>query len=77
VPSSKVALNLDFIKPFETHNTVQFILQPSGNSTTVTWTMSGPMPYVSKLISVFMSMDKLIGNDFEKGLANMKAAAEK
>ena len=39
--------------------------------------MSGPMPFMSKLITVFTSMDRMIGNDFEKGLANMKAAAEK
>jgi hypothetical protein len=43
----------------------------------VVWVMSGPMPYISKLMSVFMSMDKMIGKDFETGLANMKAAAEK
>jgi hypothetical protein len=52
-------------------------LQPSGSSTSATWTMSGPLTYPGKLISVFMSMDKLIGSDFETGLNNMKAAAEK
>ena len=77
VPSSKVAINLDFIKPMEGHNNVQFNLQPNSNSTTVTWTMSGPMTYPAKVMCMFISMDKMIGGDFETGLANMKAAAEK
>jgi uncharacterized protein YndB with AHSA1/START domain len=76
-PSSKVGVKLDFTKPMESSNVVAFTLQPNGSSTTVTWTMSGPLTYPGKVISVFMSMDKLIGNDFETGLANMKAAAEK
>ena len=45
--------------------------------TQVTWDMTGPMPFISKMMSVFVSMDAMIGKDFEKGLANMKAAAEK
>ena len=77
VPSSRVAIKLDFIKPMEANDAVQFNLQPFGNSTTVTWTMSGPMSYPAKVMTVFMNMDKMIGKDFEAGLANMKAAAEK
>lgn len=77
VPSSKVGIKLDFIKPMEGHNNVEFTLQPNGNSTNVTWAMAGPLTYPGKLMSVFMSMDKLIGSDFETGLNNMKAAAEK
>ena len=77
VPSSKVAIKLDFIKPMEGHDAVQFALQPNGNSTNVTWTMSGPLTYPGKVMTVFVSMDKMIGGDFETGLANMKAAAEK
>jgi uncharacterized protein YndB with AHSA1/START domain len=77
VPSSKVGIRLDFIKPMEGHDNVQFNLQPNGNSTTVTWTMSGPVSYPAKVMTVFVSMDKMIGGDFETGLANMKAAAEK
>lgn len=77
VPASKIAIKLDFIKPMETNNNVQFNLQPSGNSTTVTWTMSGPVGFPAKVMTVFISMDKMIGPDFETGLANMKAAAEK
>ena len=77
MPTSKIAIKLDFIKPMETNNNVQFNLQPNSNSTTVTWTMSGPVSFPAKVMTVFVSMDKMIGPDFEAGLANMKAAAEK
>jgi hypothetical protein len=77
VPSSKVTIKLDFSKPMEGHNVAEFTLVPSGDSTSVTWAMSGPMPYVAKVMSVFFDMDKLIGKEFETGLANMKAVAEK
>ena len=76
-PPSKVVIKLDFIKPFEGHNTATFLLVPKGDVTDVTWTMDGPSPFVAKLMGVFMNMDKMIGNDFEAGLANLKAAAEK
>jgi hypothetical protein len=70
-------VKLDFLKPFEAHNVAEFTLEPKGDSTNVTWTMDGPAPYISKLMTVFMSMDSMIGKDFEAGLANMKTAAEK
>ena len=76
-PATRVEIKLDFLRPFEGHNTSVFTLAPQGAATTVTWTMTGPMPFVSKLMSVFVSMDKLIGKDFEAGLANLKVAAEK
>jgi hypothetical protein len=74
---AKVTLKLDFIKPFEAHNNVEFTLAPQGDSTNVTWVMSGPNSYMSKLMQTFMSMDKMVGKDFETGLSNLKAAAEK
>lgn len=77
VTPSKVALNLDFIKPFEGHNKVEFLLESKGDATNVTWDMHGPMPYISKVITIFCDMDKMIGKDFEAGLANLKAVAEK
>ena len=73
---AKVAIQLDIIEPYEGHNTAEFTLAPQGSGTEVAWVMFGPMPYVSKLMSVFVSMDSLIGKDFEKGLAQMKAVAE-
>ncbi len=77
VPASKLTFKLDFITPFEAHNTGEFVLTPKDGGTEVAWSMYGPSPYVSKLMDTVMSMDKMIGKDFEKGLANMKAAAEK
>ena len=65
-------------KPFEAHNIADFALAPRPDATTeVTWLMRGPAPFVSKLMGVFVDMDKMIGKDFEAGLANLKAAAEK
>ena len=77
VPSSKIELKLDFVKPMEGHNTVVFTLAPRGDTTQVGWMMQGPTPFIGKIIHVFMNMDKMVGGDFEAGLANLKAAAEK
>lgn len=74
---SKVVIKLDFLKPFEAHNTAEFVMVAQGDSTNVTWAMYGPSPYLSKLIGVFVSMDSMVGKDFETGLANLKAVAEK
>lgn len=76
VPTTKLVVALNFLTPFETHNTAEFTLAPDGDSTAVTWTMRGPSPYISKVITIFASMDKMVGPDFERGLANLKAAAE-
>jgi hypothetical protein len=77
VQPEKTSIKLDFLKPFEGHNTADFVLQPQGTATRVTWIMYGPLNFFpGKLMSVFSSMDKMIGGDFDKGLANMKAAAE-
>jgi hypothetical protein len=74
---SKVTIQLDFIRPLEGHNVAEFTLQPKGDMTDVTWTMRGPSPYPAKVMGVFFNMDKMIGNDFETGLANLKNIAEK
>lgn len=75
-PPDSVLIQLDFLQPFEAHNTAAFTLKPEGGGTTVTWAMFGPAPFVSKLMSIFFSMDKMIGQDFETGLANLKTLAE-
>jgi uncharacterized protein YndB with AHSA1/START domain len=77
VPPSRIRIKLDFVKPFEAHNIVDFTLRPQGDTTSVTWAIHGPMPYISKLIGVFCSMDSMIGKDFEAGLTGLKAVAEK
>ena len=75
--ASRVALDLDFVKPFEGHNKVVFTLAPKGEATEVSWAMNGPSPYVTKVIQVFCDMDGMIGKQFETGLANLKAVTEK
>jgi hypothetical protein len=75
--TGNVTIKLDFLKPLESHNVTEFVLQPQGDMTTVTWSMTGPSSYLTKLMGVFVSMDSMIGGDFERGLANMKSAAER
>jgi uncharacterized protein YndB with AHSA1/START domain len=77
VQPQKVTIKLDFLAPFEAHNTTEYTLEPQGDSTKLTWAMFGPSNYMSKVMNVFMSMDKMVGPDFEAGLAKLKAAAEK
>jgi uncharacterized protein YndB with AHSA1/START domain len=77
VPASKIRLKLDFETPFEAHNIVTFTLEPRDGATQVTWLMEGPAPYLARIMHVFFNMDKMVGGDFEAGLAAMKAAAEK
>lgn len=76
VPPSRLVIRLDFIKPFEAHNIVEFALRPEGEATNVTWSIHGPSPYVSKLMGLFFDMDAMIGKDFEDGLARLKTLAE-
>ena len=71
------SIKLDFLSPFESHNQTNFVLLPQGSATRVTWTMDGPNTFVSKLMSVFVSMDKMMGKDFDTGLNQLKSAAEK
>lgn len=74
--ASKVQVALDFLKPFKSSSVTTFALQPEGDSTRVTWTMTGAKTFATKLMGLFTSMDKMIGPDFEKGLARLKAVAE-
>jgi hypothetical protein len=74
---SKVIIKLDFFRPFEGHNTAEFTMLPQGDATRLTWLMHGPAPFMSKLMQVFMNMDKMIGKDFETGLANLRKLTEK
>jgi uncharacterized protein YndB with AHSA1/START domain len=77
LPPSKVVISLDMRKPFEGRNIIEYTLEPKGDSTNFTWAMHGPVPYLGKVMCIFVSMDKMIGKDFEAGLANLKAIAEK
>jgi uncharacterized protein YndB with AHSA1/START domain len=74
---SKVSITLNMIKPISASNDVTFTLTPQGEGTNVTWAMQGAVPYFAKVIHVFFDMDKMVGGDFEAGLAKLKAVAEK
>jgi len=78
---SKIKIKLDFFKPFEGHNTAEFTMLPqsgaAGPTTSVNWVMHGPAPFMHRVMQVFMDFDKMIGKDFEAGLANLKKLTEK
>lgn len=74
---SKVTMRLSMVEPFAVQNTVEFTLVPKGGATIVTWAMQGPAPFLAKIIHVFIDMDKMVGKDFEAGLASLKSAVEK
>jgi len=76
-PFSREVIQLDFLKPFEAHNVAELTLESIAGGTYVSWRMHGAQPFLVKLMGVFMSMDKMVGKDFEAGLANLKAAVEK
>jgi hypothetical protein len=75
-PSDLVRLKLEFFRPFKATNTAEFTFKPQGNETFVTWTMLGKKNFVMKAMHMIMEMDKMIGGDFEKGLAQMKVVSE-
>ena len=75
-PDARIGIRLDFIKPFEETCQVGFTFAPAGEGTNVTWTMDGNHTYMSKVMCVFMDMEKMIGTDYEKGLAQLKTLAE-
>jgi uncharacterized protein YndB with AHSA1/START domain len=72
---SRVVIALQFIKPFKSSNTTTFELADSAGTTHVTWRMVGPKTFMTRFMGVFMSMDKMVGPDFEKGLARLGEAA--
>ena len=74
---SKLRIKLDFERPFEGHNIAEFTFVPQGDATLVTWAMYGPAPFLSKVMQVFINMDRMIGKDFEAGLASLKTLTEK
>lgn len=71
-----VRLKLDFLKPFKASNNAEFTFKPDGNATRVTWSMSGTKNFMFKVMGLFMNCDKMVGSDFEKGLAQLKAVSE-
>ena len=75
-PNELIRLKLEFLKPFQATNAAEFTFRPEGNQTAVSWSMSGKKNFVFKAMSLFMDSDKMIGGQFEKGLADLKSVAE-
>lgn len=72
----RVALDLQFLRPFKSQSETAFNLAPADTGTEVTWTMTGDHTALSRIMSIFVSMDKMVGKDFEKGLAQLKGSVE-
>jgi uncharacterized protein YndB with AHSA1/START domain len=77
VPGSKVGIKLEFLRPFESTNETSFLVQPDPGGARLTWLMKGNHGLVGRAMSIVMDMDKMIGPDFEKGLATLKAELER
>lgn len=75
-PASRVLIKIDFEKPFEAHNQVNFAISRESGGARVVWSMTGPQAFMMKVMCLFMNMDKMVGKDFEKGLVSLKQAAE-
>jgi len=75
-PSDLVRIKLEFLRPFKATNTAEFLFKPEGDQTAVTWSMFGDKNFIFKAVHLFINMDKLVGRDFEKGLAQMKSVTE-
>ncbi len=75
-PSDLIKIKLEFMKPFRAINTAEFTFKPEGNQTAVTWSMVGKNNFMAKAVHLFMNMDKMVGGQFEKGLAQMKSVVE-
>ena len=71
-----IGIRLEFIKPFAMVNTAEFTFKPETGKTTVTWSMTGEKNFIFKAFGLFVDCDKMIGGDFEKGLAQMKSVVE-
>ncbi len=76
VPFETIRVKIEFFRPMKTANDIEYRLISKGNGTEITWTMSGPSPFMSRVFSLFFDMDKLVGKDFEKGLSKLKALCE-
>jgi len=76
-PAALVRIRLEFLKPFAATNTAEFVFEPEGAATRVTWAMTGDNNFMAKAVGLVMNMDRMVGRDFEQGLASLKAVVEK
>lgn len=74
--ANRILIKLDFLSPFEAHNFAEYTLTPVADGTELRWAMYGPSNFVTKLMHVIFSMDKMVGPDFEAGLASLKRLSE-
>lgn len=72
----RVAIDLQFLKPFKSQSVNVFELEATDQGTVVSWVMSGPHSAITRVFSLFKSMDDMVGKDFEKGLTQLKAVSE-
>jgi uncharacterized protein YndB with AHSA1/START domain len=77
IPNQRISITVDFAKPFTARNVNVFTLEAAGDSTNVTWDFTGAYVYVLKVMSIFVSMDRIMGKHFETGLENLKRVAER
>lgn len=77
LPFHTILMRLDMHRPFRMTNTVEYRLEQKGRTTEVTWSMRGPMPFFSRLVSLFVDVEGKVGRDFEQGLANLKSLLER
>ncbi|MBL8013471.1 MAG: SRPBCC family protein, partial [Candidatus Omnitrophica bacterium] len=75
-PGELITIRLDFIKPFPGTSSAEFTFKPEGAGTMVTWSMSGKNNFIGKAMSLVMNCDKMVGGQFEKGLAGLKQVSE-
>jgi hypothetical protein len=75
-PPELIRIQLDFVRPFAGTNITEFTFRPEGNQTVVTWSMSGDNNFIARAFCLFVNMDKMVGGEFEKGLANLKSVTE-
>lgn len=75
-PGESVTIKTDFVKPFVGTSYSDFSLKPDGSGTSVSWTISGQNDFIAKAICLFVSMDKVLGGEMEKGLAGIKQLVE-
>jgi len=75
-PTELIRIKLEFLKPFRATNTAEFTFKPDGDRTVVTWTMTGEKNFIAKAVGLVMNMDRMVGGQFETGLARMKSVVE-
>jgi uncharacterized protein YndB with AHSA1/START domain len=75
-PNELIRIQMEFLKPFQGRSTAEFTFKPEGDRTAVTWSMVGEHNFIAKAMHLVMNLDKMVGGNFEKGLAQMKSVAE-